>query len=81
MRNLESVTDLARRCTRNGRPAIEDPGIRRRLVKVETVIEAMRLNGLRFLTQQLKGQKLGSETSINKLHRASLEIEIGRAHV
>jgi len=81
MRNLESVTDLARRCTRNGRPAIEDPGIRRRLVKVETVIEAMRLNGLRFLTQQLKGQKLGSETSINKLHRASLEIELSEIAV
>jgi len=67
MRNLESIVDLARRCTKNGRPAIEDPGIRRRIVKAETTIEAMRLNGLRFLTRQLKGQKLGSETSINKL--------------
>ena len=37
----------------------------------------MRLNGMRFLTKQLKGQKLSSETSINKLHRALLEIEIG----
>jgi alkylation response protein AidB-like acyl-CoA dehydrogenase len=81
MRNLESIVKLARRCTRNGRPAIEDPGIRRRIVKAETTIEAMRLNGLRFLTQQLKGQKLGSETSINKLHRASLEIELGELAV
>jgi alkylation response protein AidB-like acyl-CoA dehydrogenase len=77
MRNLESIVDLARRCTKNGRPAIEDPGIRRRIVKAETTIEAMRLSGLRFLTKQLKGQKLGSETSINKLHRANLEIELG----
>jgi len=81
MRNLESIVDLARRCTKNGRPAIEDPGIRRRIVKAETTIEAMRLNGLRFLTRQLKGQKLGSETSINKLHRASLEIELGELAV
>jgi len=81
MRNLESIVDLARRCTRNGRPAIEDPGIRRRIVKAETTIEAMRLSGLRFLTRQLKGQKLGSETSINKLHRASLEIELGELAV
>ena len=37
----------------------------------------MRLNGLRFLTKQLRGEKLGSETSINKLHRADLEVELG----
>ena len=37
----------------------------------------MRLNGMRFLTKQLRGEKLGSETSINKLHRAELEIELG----
>jgi alkylation response protein AidB-like acyl-CoA dehydrogenase len=36
----------------------------------------MRLNGMRFLTRQLKGQPLSSETSINKLHRAELEIEL-----
>ena len=30
-----------------------------------------------FLTKQLKGEPLGSETSINKLHRAELEIEFG----
>jgi len=37
----------------------------------------MRLNGMRFLTKQLKGEPLGAETSINKLHRANLEIELG----
>ncbi len=37
----------------------------------------MRLNGLRFLTKQLKGEPLGSETSVNKLHRAALEVELG----
>jgi hypothetical protein len=37
----------------------------------------MRLNGLRFLTRQLKGEPLSSETSINKLHRAFLAIELG----
>jgi alkylation response protein AidB-like acyl-CoA dehydrogenase len=62
---------------KNGRKASEDPGIRRRLVRAETRVEAMRLNGMRFLTKQLKGEKLSSETSINKLHRALLEIELG----
>src|SRR5262249_60623282 len=58
-------------------PANEDPGIRRRIAKIDARIEAMRLCGLRFLTKQLRGEPLGSETSINKLIRAELEIEIG----
>ena len=37
----------------------------------------MRLNGLRALTKQLRGEPLGSETSVNKLHRANLEVELG----
>ncbi len=37
----------------------------------------MRLNGMRLLTKQLQGEKLSSDTSINKLHRAQLEIELG----
>ena len=76
-RTLEGLRDLARRATRGGRPALEDPVLRRRLVRAETRIEAMRLNGMRFLTKQLRGEPLGSETSINKLHRASLEVELG----
>ena len=49
----------------------------RRIITAETKIEAMRLNGMRFLTKQLRGDELGSETSINKLHRANLEVELG----
>ena len=77
MRNLDRLKELARSSMKNGKPAIEEPQIRRRLVRAETKVEAMRLNGMRFLTKQLKGEKLSSETSINKLHRAQLEIELG----
>ena len=76
-RSLESLRELARRCNRNGSPAAEDPRIRRRLAEADARVEAMRLNGLRFLTKQLRGEKLGSETSINKLLRADLEVELG----
>ena len=76
-RRMEDVKDLARRTVRAGRPALEIPSIRRRIQRAEIVIEAMRLNGQRFLTKQLKGEPLGSETSINKLHRAELEVELG----
>jgi alkylation response protein AidB-like acyl-CoA dehydrogenase len=76
-RSLEAIRELARACTKNGRPAAEDPGIRRRIARVDARIEAMRLNGMRFLTRQLRGEKVGAETSVNKLHRAALEIELG----
>ncbi|NNL66834.1 MAG: acyl-CoA dehydrogenase [Myxococcales bacterium] len=80
-RNIESLKDAARHVRKNGRPASEDPGIRRRLAEAETRIEAMRLNGMRFLTKQLKGEPVGAETSVNKLHRAALEIELGEIGV
>ena len=74
---LKGVVDLAKSTTHNGRKASEQPSIRRRLAKADTIIEGMRLNGQRFLTKQLKGEPLSSETSINKLHRAFLAIELG----
>ena len=80
-RHIDNLKAAAKHVRKNGRPASEDPGIRRRLAVVETRIEAMRLNGMRFLTKQLKGEPLGSETSINKLHRAELEIELGEIGV
>ena len=72
-RKLEALKELARRCQRQGKPAADDPRVRRRLGELETRITAMRFNGLRFLTKQVKGEPLGSETSINKLHAAELE--------
>jgi alkylation response protein AidB-like acyl-CoA dehydrogenase len=76
-RQLDGVKELAKRTSRNGRPASEDPAIRRRIAAADLRIEAMRLSGMRFLTRQLRGEPLGSETSINKLLRAALEIELG----
>jgi len=76
-RTLEAVRQLADRCRKNGKPASEDPHVRRRMAQLDARIEAMRLNGMRFLTKQLKGDPVGSETSVNKLLRARLEIEMG----
>jgi alkylation response protein AidB-like acyl-CoA dehydrogenase len=50
--------------------------VRRRFAEFEARIAAMKYNGLRYLTKQLKGEPLSSETSVNKLHRASLEIDM-----
>lgn len=77
LRSIEALKELAGRVTRNGRPALEDPVVRRRIARFETRVQAMRLNGLRYLTKQLKGEPLSSETSVNKLQRAALEVEMG----
>jgi alkylation response protein AidB-like acyl-CoA dehydrogenase len=77
IRKIEEVKNLAKTTIRGGRAMSEEPGVRRRIAEAETKIEAMRLNGMRFLTKQLRGEPLGSETSINKLHRADLEVGLG----
>ena len=74
---LAQLRELVGRTTRRGRPAKDDPLVRRRVARIEARIEAMRLNGMRYLTKQLKGEPLSSETSVNKLHRAELEVEMG----
>ena len=73
---LESLKDLVRSTNRQGKPAADDPAVRRRIGEFEAKIAAMKYNGLRYLTKQLRGEPLSSETSVNKLHRASLEIEM-----
>jgi alkylation response protein AidB-like acyl-CoA dehydrogenase len=77
VQRLNKVKELARETPRHGRAASEDPYIRRRIARCDTIIESMRLNGLRYLTKQLRGEPLSSETSVNKLHRATLEVEFG----
>jgi alkylation response protein AidB-like acyl-CoA dehydrogenase len=73
LRELDLLKDLARESTWNGRRALEDARVRRRIAEFETRIAAMRFNGLRYLTRQLRGEPVGSETSVNKLHTAHLE--------
>ena len=74
--HLEDIRALARTATRNGKPALQDDGVRRRLADMEIRVEAMRLTGLRHLTDQLNGKPSGSETAINKLQRGVLEFDM-----
>jgi alkylation response protein AidB-like acyl-CoA dehydrogenase len=70
---LEDLKNLARQSRKNGKPALQDVSVRRRLAAFESRIEAMRLTSLRHLTHQIRGQLPSSETSINKLQRGFLE--------
>ena len=76
--NLDDLKSMAGECRLNGKRAIEDAGIRQRLARMQSTIEAMRLNGLRFLTKQLRGEPIGAETSVNKLLRTEMDVETGR---
>ena len=69
---LERLIELAGRSRIAGRPALENHEMRRRLSAFDARIEAARLNGLRTLTQQLRGEPTSSAASINKLHNCNL---------
>jgi alkylation response protein AidB-like acyl-CoA dehydrogenase len=73
LRELDLLKELARNTRIEGRPALEDARVRRRIAEYETRIAAMRFNGLRYLTKQIRGERVGSETSVNKLHTAHIE--------
>ncbi len=76
LQHLDDIRELARNSKRNGRPALEDDSVCRRLSEMEIRVESMRLTGLRHLTDQLQGKRSGSETAINKLQRGILEFEM-----
>ena len=78
---LEDLKELARTTRKQGKPASDDVDLRRRIARFECRIEAMRLNGMRHLTMQLQGQLPGSETSVNKLLRGPLEIEMADVYM
>ena len=73
---LERLKNMVRETSKNGASAIKDQRVRRTLATFEAKIESMKLNGLRYLTKQIKGEPLSSETSVNKLLRANLEVSM-----
>jgi len=55
---LSDLIKLARERTINGRPAIEDPGMRRRIAELEGYVETRRLSNLRQFTAANRGEML-----------------------
>jgi len=73
---LERLIKLAGHSKIAGAPALEDSEMRRRIAAFDARIEAVRLNGLRTLTRQLRGDDTSSAASINKLHNCTLLVEM-----
>jgi alkylation response protein AidB-like acyl-CoA dehydrogenase len=75
---LRPLVELARRTERNGRPAIEDPEIRQRLVQVEGYMRANEYSLVHRLSKAAKGQEVGRIQLMAKLIRTDIQQEAGK---
>lgn len=65
---FSALLGLARDCEIDGRPAIEDPEIRRRLVELEGYVRAHQYSGYLQLSKDVKGESAGILPLMNKLN-------------
>jgi len=75
---FRSVVGLAKRSKIGGKPAIEDPAIRRRLAELEGYVMAHKYSGYRLLTHSARGQDAGIMQSMNKLFTTNFGHEIAK---
>ncbi len=73
---LEQLTELAQRLPLGGRPAAQDPDVRQQIAAFHVATQALKYNGYRMLTRQLRGEPPGPEGSIAKLAGSELFIRV-----
>jgi alkylation response protein AidB-like acyl-CoA dehydrogenase len=73
---VQRLVEVAKRVTRDGRPAGEHPQTRQELAQLTIECEAFRLTRLRSLTRRLRGEAPGPEGSILKLYGSELGTRI-----
>ncbi len=71
--NLRRLTEVCRTLSRDGVPALEDPLVRQRLGRMAVEVEVLRYAGYRILSKLEKGQRPGSESSVDKLYYSELD--------
>lgn len=76
---FNSLVALARRAHRDGRPAIEDPAIRDRLVALMAALEAQRHSSNIQLSRELAGEGGGLLQMMNKLAQSNFAAAIAEA--
>lgn len=71
---FNSLVELARNTTRNGRPAIEDPGLRRELVEIEGYLMSTQYSRYRAVTADARGERADMTLAsvVKKLHASTL---------
>lgn len=73
---LKQLGDLATRLRLNGHTAAEDSDVRQKIAQFYTESQAIKYNGFRQLTRQLRGEPPGPEGSIGKLAGSELHLRI-----
>lgn len=74
--DFDDLLRLARELTRNGRPALEDAGVRQALARFYVRRKGLQYTGYRTQTALSRGQTPGPESSIGKLVGAPLRQEM-----
>jgi len=72
LRLLESLVNLAKTRELDGRPAIEDPQIRRGLVELEGYVRAHQYSGFLQMSKGLKGEDPGLVGFMNKINSTNM---------
>ncbi len=71
-RVFSRLIEVANELEKDGKRAIDDPNIRRRIGEIYREIEVLRYAALRILSRLEKGLRPGPESSVAKLHRSEL---------
>jgi alkylation response protein AidB-like acyl-CoA dehydrogenase len=75
-RTFEGLVMLARSLERNGRPVIDDPAVRERLVALEGRLLSNEYQGYRLLTMSARGEEPGLAAMVMKLASTQLGYDI-----
>jgi len=75
---FDSLVGLAKDRKIDGRPAIEDPAVRRELVEIEGYIRSHQYSGFLQMTKGLKGQNAGVIQLMNKLISTNIGHKVTR---
>jgi alkylation response protein AidB-like acyl-CoA dehydrogenase len=75
---FRSLLRLAKNSMRDGRPALEDPAIRKRIAELEGYVLAHKYSGYRLLTLSARGQEAGIMQAMNKLFTTNFGHEVAK---
>jgi alkylation response protein AidB-like acyl-CoA dehydrogenase len=75
---VEGLVRLAKTTMKNGKPAIEDPVIRQRLVEIEGYVAAHRYTGYYQFTKDTRGEDPGIVVLMNKLNSTNIGSQVSK---
>ncbi len=78
-RTFDGMVMMARALERRGKPVIEDPVIRNRLVQLESRLLAAEFHSMRLLTMQARGEEALLAGMVPKLNSTQLSYDLGKA--